>query len=98
MVDGLDQADRVAQAIIRGRAYLDAGATCVFVPKAPEEVIALLVSELGVGKVSLLGAKDGPHPQEWHGRGIHRVSFGPLLYRTAPEERAELAARLLATP
>ncbi|WP_291378482.1 isocitrate lyase/phosphoenolpyruvate mutase family protein [Demequina sp.] len=98
IVSDLDRADRVAQAIIRGHAYLAAGATCVFVPLAPQEVIPLLVSELGEGKVSILGHPDGPHPQEWQKRGIHRVSFGPLLWRTAPEERADLAARLLATP
>jgi 2-methylisocitrate lyase-like PEP mutase family enzyme len=98
MVGGLDRADAVAQAITRGHAYLAAGATCVFVPKAPHEVIDLLVSELGEGKVSLMGSLDGPHPQEWHKRGIHRVSFGPLLYLTAPEEREALATRLLAHP
>lgn len=54
---------RIADAVERGRAYLDAGATCVFVPgNFGEDVVAALVEGIGERRVSLIGLPAVPAP------------------------------------
>jgi 2-methylisocitrate lyase-like PEP mutase family enzyme len=63
-------------ALERGRAYLAAGADCVFVPGlADVDTIARLVSELG--RVSILSGAHGPALDDLQRIGVARVSFGP---------------------
>lgn len=87
---------RVDNAIERGRAYLEAGATCVFVPGAPDDVVPTLVREIGWRRVSLYATPASRHPQEWASAGVARVSYGPSLYRLPEAERADFIARTLA--
>lgn len=75
-------ADSVADAVERGRAYLDAGATCVFVPGNLEEsVIADVVGGIGRGKVSVIGFPAVPAPGRLEELGVARISYGPLTQR-----------------
>ena len=71
--------DAIEDAVERGRAYLDAGATCVFVPGVTEEsVIERLVAGIGERRVSLLGHLRSPlTPQRLAGLGVARISYGP---------------------
>lgn len=86
----------LADAIERGRAYLDAGAGCVFVPGAlSTEVVAALVEGIGVRKVNVLAAPGMPTPAELGELGVARVSFGPWTQRLALTALADTGAALL---
>lgn len=94
---GIEPAQRFDEAVARGRAYLAAGAACVFVPGLTDlDEVASLVRELGWRKVTVLGTVDGPHPHVWGDMGVARVSYGPAVLRTHPDDRAAFVARLLA--
>ncbi len=73
-----------ADAIARGRAFLDAGATCVFVPgRLASETVAEVVGALGAGRVSLIALPGGLTVGEMHDLGVARVSVGPWSQRVA---------------
>jgi 2-methylisocitrate lyase-like PEP mutase family enzyme len=86
----------LADTIGRGRAYLDAGASCVFVPgRLDAPTIAELVGALGHGKLSLLGLPGTPSPGELAALGVARVSYGPYPQRLALDALAGHATQLL---
>ena len=92
-----DAAVVLSDAVERGRAFLDAGAACVFVPGArDEETIAALVEGIGERRVSLLGGPGFPTPARLAELGVARVSYGPFTQRAALTHLADLAADLLA--
>jgi len=70
-----EPAEVLAETIACGRAYLDAGASCVFVPGRLD---ALTITELGVafgpGKLSVLAMPGTPPPGELAALGADRVS------------------------
>ncbi len=85
----------IADAIERGRAYLDAGATTVFVPgNFGEDVVVELVAGLGEQRVSLIGLPDIPAPARLEELGVARVSYGPLPQRVVLAELQDLASYL----
>ena len=66
----------MAEAAARGRAYVAAGADCIFVIGASEpDDIARLVELIGA-PVSVLG-RPGASVAELAGLGVARISFGP---------------------
>ncbi|MEI5582839.1 isocitrate lyase/phosphoenolpyruvate mutase family protein, partial [Agromyces sp. CCNWLW208] len=74
----------LADAVERGRAYLDAGATCVFVPgDFGEDVIVELVAALGERRLSVIGLPSVPPPDRLEELGVARVSYGPYPQRLA---------------
>jgi len=87
----------VAEAIARGQAYLDAGATCVFVPgHLDEPTVIELVDALGERRISTIGYP-GSLPAEMLARlGVARLSYGPWSQRLALHALADSAADLLA--
>jgi 2-methylisocitrate lyase-like PEP mutase family enzyme len=69
--------ERVALALERGRAYVAAGADCVFVPGAREpDDLRRLVAGMGA-PVSVIGSPSGPSPAELERLGVARMSLGP---------------------
>ncbi|SFR68238.1 2-Methylisocitrate lyase, PEP mutase family [Agromyces sp. CF514] len=85
----------VADAIERGRAYLDAGATSVFVPGIfGEDVVRELVSGIGELKVTLIGLPGVPAPERLQELGVARVSYGPTIQRVALGALQDLATDL----
>ncbi|BDZ54589.1 isocitrate lyase/PEP mutase family protein [Agromyces marinus] len=89
------RADRSGEAIERGRAYLDAGATCVFVPgDLGEDDIAELVDGIGWRRVSVIGFPAVPPPDRLVELGIARISYGPAPHRVALEALQDLATML----
>ncbi|MPZ96959.1 MAG: isocitrate lyase/phosphoenolpyruvate mutase family protein [Propionibacteriales bacterium] len=79
-----DREDVLADAIERGRAYLDTGADCVFVPgKLDAPTVQRLVEGIGERKVSVI-AYPGSLPQsELAALGVARMSLGPWSQRVA---------------
>src|SRR5690349_4351791 len=85
----------VADAIERGRAYVEAGATCVFVPgNFGEDVVVELVAGLGEQRVSLIGLPDVPTPMRLEELGVARLSYGPYSQRVVLAELQDLASYL----
>jgi 2-methylisocitrate lyase-like PEP mutase family enzyme len=94
---GRDPAELLADAIERGRAFLDAGADCVFVPgRLDAEVVRQLVDGIGRQKVSILALPGTPEPRELAELGVARVSFGPWSQRVAMTSLADVGTELLA--
>lgn len=74
----------LADAIERGRAYLDAGASTVFVPgDFGEAEIAELVAGLGERRLSVIGLPQVPPPARLQELGVARISYGPYTQRIA---------------
>jgi 2-methylisocitrate lyase-like PEP mutase family enzyme len=80
---GIPVPERVAEAIRRGRRYLEAGADCVYpIGVGDQRDIAALVADLP-GPVNANTRPSGPDLAELRELGVARVSYGPRLYREA---------------
>jgi len=78
-----DPATRLERAVQRGRAYLEAGADCIFVPGVVEPaVITALVQGID-GPVSVLAVPGSPPLTELKALGVARISTGSGPYRAA---------------
>lgn len=89
--------EKIADAIARGRAFLDAGAALVFVPAALEkEHVERLVEGIGWNKVSLIGLPGALTAAEYEALGVARISYGPLTQRVALRALRDLGADLYA--
>ena len=87
--------ESIDDAIARGRAFLDAGASLVFVPGAlTRDVIEPLVEGLGHGKLSVIGAPGALPAAELQQLGVARVSYGPFTQRVALRALQDLATDL----
>lgn len=86
------RAEVVADAVERGKAFLEAGATCVFVPGLLDEpTVVQLVEGIGERRVSVINVP-GSLPQErLQQLGVARVSFGPWTQRLALTAFADFA-------
>ena len=90
-------AESVADAIQRGKAFLDAGATAVFVPGMLDAAVTRqLVEGIGEGKVSVIGLPGALAASEYEKLSVTRISYGPLPQRVALTAVQELAASLYA--
>lgn len=84
-------------AVERGRAYLEAGASLVFVPgKLDREATQRLVDGLGQGKLSVIGVPGALSAAEYEALGVARISYGPWTQRYALTALEELAGSLYA--
>jgi 2-methylisocitrate lyase-like PEP mutase family enzyme len=91
------RADVLADAITRGRAFLEAGATCVFVPgRLDAETIGALVVGIGERQVSVIGLPGSAPASQLAGLGVARVSYGPWTQRVALTALADVGTDLLA--
>ena len=92
-----DPGEALADAIERGRAFLDAGAPAVFVPgRLVEEQVVALVDAFGPQRLSMLPVPGAPSLARLAELGVARVSFGPFPQRvalTALQEMVEGVAR-----
>ena len=74
----------LADAVERGRAYLAAGATTVFVPGPLDEAaVQQLVGAFGPQKLSVIGLPGVPSQAELAELGVARITYGPLTQRVA---------------
>jgi 2-methylisocitrate lyase-like PEP mutase family enzyme len=87
----------LGDAIERGRAFIDAGATCVFVPgKLDTDTVRRLVEAIGRQKISIIAVPGSLTQAELAGLGVARISFGPWSQRVALTAWADTATELLA--
>jgi 2-methylisocitrate lyase-like PEP mutase family enzyme len=81
----------LADAVERGKAFLDAGAPVVFVPaRLDEQQIGELVAALGPQRLTTIGVPGTPPLARQQELGVARVSFGPLPQMVALTALAEL--------
>lgn len=91
------RAASIADAIERGRAYLEAGAQCVFVPGVLDaEETRALVDGIGLRKVSVIGLPGALTAAEYEALGVARISYGPMPQNVALTSLKRLGASLLA--
>jgi 2-methylisocitrate lyase-like PEP mutase family enzyme len=89
--------ESIKDAIERGRAFLDAGATCVFVPGILNaDVTAQLVDGIGHGKISVIGLPGALTAAEYEALGVARISYGPMIQRVALTAVQDVASSLYA--
>ena len=89
------RADVLAEAIVRGKAFVAAGAPVVFVPgKLSADEIAALVE--GIGPVSLIAVPGSIPLPEMQQLGVQRVSLGPWSQRIALTALADAGTAILA--
>lgn len=92
-----DPADVLADAIERGRAFLEAGAACVFVPgKLDEATVRALVDALGPRTLSVIGVPGSLPQAQLAELSVARISFGPWTQRVALTALADAGTELLA--
>jgi 2-methylisocitrate lyase-like PEP mutase family enzyme len=86
-----DKQDVLADAITRGKAYLDAGAPVVFVPGIlDEQQITALVDAFGQQRLTTIGIPGTPSLARLAELGVARVSYGPMSQRVALTALARL--------
>ena len=90
--------EKLAEAIRRGRAYLEAGAPVVFVPGVvARDDIAALVDAFGPQKLSVISVPGKSLPvRELQELGVARVSTGPFTQRVALTALQDAASGLFA--
>jgi 2-methylisocitrate lyase-like PEP mutase family enzyme len=92
-----DPAAVLADAIERGRAFLDVGAATVFVPGLLDEAtVTALVEGIGWNKVSVINVPGSLAPAKLQELGVARISYGPWIQRVALTALADATAALLA--
>ena len=90
-------AESIADAIERGRAYLAAGATTVFVPGILNaDVTRQLVEGIGDRKVSVIGLPGALTAAEYEALGVARITYGPMTQRVALTALQDVAKSLYA--
>ncbi len=86
----------LAEAIERGRAYLEAGASTFFVPgKLDEPQVTALVDALGPRKINLIALPGALPLARMQALGVARVSFGPWSQNVALTALADFVAAAL---
>lgn len=90
-------ADVLADAVERGRAFLDAGAACVFVPGLLDDAtVRALVEAFGRQQLSMIGVPGTLPLDRLEALGVARVSYGPWSQRTALTALGDLTADVIA--
>ncbi len=92
-----DREQVFTDAVERGRAFLDEGAACVFVPGVADlETAGRLVEAIGDRKVSLIATFGGPAMSDLERLGVARVSCGPFTQMLAMDALARAGRELFA--
>ena len=85
--------EALADAIERGKAYLEAGAPVVFVPgKVSESDIQAIVASWGTQRLNLIGSPGSVPLARMQELGVARVSYGPLSQSVSLMALQDLAA------
>lgn len=90
-----DPSEVLADAVERGKAYLEAGAPLVFVPgRLDEDKVATLVEAFGPQRLTTIGLPGGPSLARLEELGVARVSYGPMSQRVALTALQELVEEI----
>ncbi|THJ68760.1 isocitrate lyase/phosphoenolpyruvate mutase family protein [Arthrobacter echini] len=90
-----DRAEVLADAVERGKAFLDIGATNVFVPGLLDEhTVTTLVEAFGPQRLSVINGPGSLSPARLQELGVARISYGPWTQRVALTALADSAREL----
>ena len=93
---GVPEQERVAEAVHRGRLYLEAGADCIYpIGVNDERDIVILVAEVP-GPINGNTSPGGLDLAKLRELGVARVSYGPRFYRQALADLKAAVQELLA--
>jgi 2-methylisocitrate lyase-like PEP mutase family enzyme len=88
---GRPQDEVLADAVTRGKAFIDAGAPVVFVPGLlSDEQVLTLTDAYGPQRLTVVGIPGIPSQERLAELGVARISYGPLSQRVALTALAEL--------
>jgi 2-methylisocitrate lyase-like PEP mutase family enzyme len=88
--------DAVQEAVRRGKAFLEEGATSVFVPgNLDEPTVQALVEGLGRGRLSVIRVPGSLPTSRLQELGVTRVSYGPWTQRVALHAVQQLGTAIL---
>jgi 2-methylisocitrate lyase-like PEP mutase family enzyme len=94
-LDKQPQADLLEEALRRARAYLEAGADCVYpITLRERDVLASFVADVGGSPVNILATPRAPGIADLAELGVARISWAGSLYRGAMEWLAGKVASL----
>lgn len=94
---GLSREAAIDEAIVRGRAFIEVGAQCVFVPGIiTADEARTLVSGIGDRRVSVIGLPGAITAAEYESLGVARISYGPMPQNVALTSLKRLGQSLLA--
>jgi 2-methylisocitrate lyase-like PEP mutase family enzyme len=86
-----DPTEVLADAVERGKAYLEAGAPVVFVPgRLDEQQVTTLVDAFGPQRLTLIGIPGTPSLARMQELGVARCSWGPMSQNVALTALQEL--------
>lgn len=89
--------ESIADAVERGRAFLEAGATSVFIPGIlSADVTRQLVEGIGQRKISVIGLPGALTAAQYEALGVARISYGPTTQRVALTALQDVATSLYA--
>lgn len=92
--DERPDSDLLDVAVARARAYLEAGAHCVYpILLSDEETIAAFVDTISA-PVNILAQPEAPSIAQLAELGVARISFGPAIYRRAMDGVASILSDL----
>jgi 2-methylisocitrate lyase-like PEP mutase family enzyme len=83
LVDGLGSGqERIEDAVLRAKAYVDAGADCIY-PVGPgdKETVGQMRNRI-TAPLNILASKNAMSLNDLQRMGINRVSFGPFIFRS----------------
>ncbi|WP_406314240.1 isocitrate lyase/phosphoenolpyruvate mutase family protein [Streptosporangium sp. NBC_01639] len=86
--------ERLAEAVRRGRRYLQAGADCVYPILASDPAAIRSLAEEIDGPINIAFHPGTPSLAELAGLGVARVSFGPGLHRAVQAYTARMVAAI----
>jgi 2-methylisocitrate lyase-like PEP mutase family enzyme len=90
-----DRGEVLADAVARGKAFLDAGAPVVFVPAVlDEDEVTTLVEAFGPQRLTVIGLPGMPSLARLEELGVARVSYGPMSQRVALTALQELVEEI----
>lgn len=95
LTHGRSPQECLAEAVTRGRAFLDAGAPVVFVPRVVErDHVAALVDAFGPQRLTVIGVPGTLPLAELEALGVARISYGPWSQRVALTALQQLVERV----
>ncbi|MFB8376290.1 isocitrate lyase/PEP mutase family protein [Paenibacillus taichungensis] len=83
------------EALIRSKAYAEAGASGLFVPGLQDRQLIQQLCERSSLPVNVMVTSHEPSPKQLAGLGVARVSYGPYPYLQAMEHLRELGQSIL---